>query len=203
MGDVTRLGVLGGTFDPPHSAHLQLAEAARSALALDRVLFVPAGDPWRKRGVPVTAAAHRFAMTTAAVEGQAGLSVSDMEVRRAGPTYTADTLRALQARARTLIWFILGSDALEDLPQWHAPQQIIALARLAVAVRPGSTVLPEQLDRLLPGLAAAVDWLPLDPLAVSASAIRGDIAAGRPAAACVPPAVWTYIEEHGLYGVGR
>ena len=203
MGDVTRLGVLGGTFDPLHNAHLALAEVARSILQLDQVLLVPAGDPWRKRDVPVTAAAHRFAMTAAAVEGRAGLAVSDMEVRRAGPTYTTDTLRTLQSQGRGPIWFILGSDALEDLPHWHDPRQIIALARLAVAARPGSAVPPEQLDRLLPGLAAAVDWLPLDPLAVSASAIRGAIAAGRPAAERLPPAVWAYIEEHGLYGVER
>ena len=203
MGDVTRLGVLGGTFDPPHTAHLQLAETARAALRLDRVLLIPAGDPWRKRDVPVTTAAHRFAMTAAAVEGRTGLAVSDMEIRRAGPTYTTDTLRALHSQGYAPIWFILGSDALEDLPQWHAPRQIIALARLAVAPRPGSTVRPKQVDRLLPGLAAAVDWLPIDPLAVSASAIRGDITAGRPAADRVPPAVLAYIEEHELYRPGR
>ena len=203
MGDVTRLGVLGGTFDPPHTVHLQLAETARAALRLDRVLLIPAGDPWRKRDIPVTAAAHRFAMTAAAVEGRTGLAVSDMEIRRAGPTYTTDTLRTLHSQGYDQIWFILGSDALEDLPQWHDPQQIIAMARLAVAPRPDSTVLPEQMDRLLPGLAAAVDWLPIDPLAVSASAIREEITAGRPATDRVPPAVLAYIEEHELYRPGR
>ena len=203
MGDVIRLGVLGGTFDPPHTVHLQLAETAQSALRLDRVLLIPAGDPWRKCAVPVTAAAHRFAMTAAAVKGRPGLAVSDMEVRRAGPTHTTDTLQALHSQGYGLIWFILGSDALEDLPQWHDPRQIITLARLAVAPRPDSPVLPEQLDRLLPGLAAAVDWLPIEPLAVSASAIRRDITAGRPAAGRVPPAVLAYIEEHELYRPGR
>ena len=95
MGSLTpaaRLGVLGGTFDPIHRTHLAMADAARATLRLDRVLFIPAGDPWRKHDRPVTAARHRLAMVRAAVQGWAGFGVSDMEVRRTGPTYTAETL---------------------------------------------------------------------------------------------------------------
>jgi len=199
MGHVSRLGLLGGTFDPPHAAHLRLAAVAGAALVLDEVLFVPAGNPWRKRDHMVTPAKQRFAMTSAAVQGQDWFSVSDMEMQRPGPTYTVDTLRALREQGHELIWFILGADALEDLPRWHEPREIIRLARLAVAARPGSEIDLDHIDKLVPGLVAAVDWLPVDLDTASASDIRKDVAAGRSVADRVPAAVCAYIEKHGLY----
>ena len=133
-----RLGLLGGTFDPPHRAHLVLAAAAREALDLDRVIVMPAGDPWRKSERDVTSAEVRLALTRIAFEDLPWAEVSSIEVRREGPSYTAETLTSLQAddaHADADWWFILGQDALVDLPHWHEPERIAALARLAVATR--------------------------------------------------------------------
>jgi nicotinate-nucleotide adenylyltransferase len=199
-----RLGILGGTFDPPHRMHVALARAAIGQLRLTRVLFIPAGDPWRKAGARVGPAADRLAMARLAVAGAPDLACSDMELRRDGPTYTLDTLAALRAQAAAAaepppLWFIVGGDALADLPNWHEPERIIALARLAVAARPGAAVEPAALDALVPGLAARVDWLalPADPL--SATALRRRIAAGGPVGDAAAPAVVEYARRRGLY----
>jgi len=126
-----RVGVLGGTFDPPHVAHLILAEAALSQLALERVIFVPAGDPWRKSSGAVTPAAHRLAMVRLAVVGDAHFEVSEIEVERRAPSYTVDTLAQLKDRLgqECELYFILGEDALNDLPDWKQPRRIIELHR--------------------------------------------------------------------------
>lgn len=200
---VTRLGLLGGTFDPIHTTHLAMADAARADLHLDRVLFVPAGDPWHKGGRALTSAAHRLAMVEAAVAGLADLAVSDLEIQRPGPTYTVDTLVALRAQGYSAIWLILGSDALADLPNWHKPGRLIALARLAVVRRSGYAVAPERLEDLLPGLAAVVDWVEMPSSSISATEIRARLRAGESVAGMVPPAVLAYIEVHGLYRDGR
>ena len=203
MKPVTRLGLLGGTFDPIHVTHLVMAQAARTALRLDRVLFVPAGDPWRKEGRALTPAAHRLAMVKAAVAGLADFAVSDLEIRRPGPTYTVDTLSTLHAQGHGAIWLILGSDALEDLPNWHGPGRLIVLARLAVVLRPGHAVAPERLEELLPGLAAVVDWVEMPPSSISATEIRARLRAGQSVVDMVPSAVLAYIETHALYREGR
>ena len=126
-----RLGVLGGTFDPVHTGHLVLAEQAREQLRLDRVLWVPAGDPWRKAGEPVSPAEHRLAMVRLAIERNDAFEVSTTELDRPGPTYTLDTLQQLHEEyaAEELI-FLLGLDALADLPNWHKPAELIRLTLL-------------------------------------------------------------------------
>ena len=207
---VARLVVLGGTFDPPHHGHIAIAEAARTALSLDHVLAIPAGDPWRKQSTPVTAARHRLAMTTAAIEGLAHCSVSDIEVRRTGPTYTTETLAALRAAGHGEIWFILGADALTDLPHWHDPPTLIRLARMAVIARPDSPVDITALEAAVPGLMATVDWVAMDPIALSATTLRSQLAqaAAGDAAACttveaaIPAPVLAYIQAHKLYATG-
>ena len=178
---------------------MAMAYAAHAALRLDLVLFVPAGDPWRKHDRPVTAARHRLAMVRAAVEGRDGLDVSDMEVRRSGPTYTAETLAALRAEGHERIWFILGSDALLDLPHWHEPQRILALSRLALVARPGHSLPAAELDALLPGLSAVTDVVPLPPQDRSATAIRERFVAGTTPAREIPPETLAYIRRYGLY----
>lgn len=203
MKPVARLGLLGGTFDPIHAAHLTVADAVRVALHLDRVLFVPAGDPWRKEGRAMTPAAHRLAMVEAAVAGLVDLTGSDLEIRRPGPTHTVDTLVALRAQGYPAIWMILGADALADLPNWHEPGRLIALARLAAVRRPGHPVGPERLDELLPGLATVVDWVEMPPSPISATAIRARLRAGESVAGMAPPAVLAYIKAHALYRDGR
>ena len=173
-----RLGVLGGTFDPPHRMHLTIASAAAGELDLARVLFLPAGDPWRKADRFVSEARHRLTMTRLALQAAADprFACSDMEIRRSGPTYTSDTLRVLRAQGHDWLWFILGSDAIADLPNWHHPAVLTQTARLAVITRPGAERDPASLDELFPGLAARVDWVPagVDPLS---GIVRRDAAA--------------------------
>lgn len=195
-----RVGALGGTFDPVHRAHLHLADAAAAALELDRMLLIPAGDPWMKRDRQVTEARHRLAMVQAvARERGGGLEVLDLELRRAGPTYTLDTLRALRAAGAKQLWWILGGDALQSLPRWHRAAELLTLARLAVAARPGAQLERHELDRLLPGLGRWVDWIPMSPVDLSASELRARLARNEDVSSDLPPAALTYIRRHNLY----
>ena len=199
-----RIGALGGTFDPPHLAHLVLASAARRTLDLDRVLLVPAGDPWRKAGSGVSPAADRLALTRAAAEDTLPWAeVSEVEVRREGPSYTADTLEALQAEEPgNEWWFILGWDALADLPNWRRPERILELARLALAERgdeAGDAALPPATAEAFPDLAGRVDRVPIPRLDVSASELRRRLRDGEPTAPLLPAGVRKLIAERGLY----
>ena len=195
-----RVGALGGTFDPIHRAHLHLADAAAAALRLDRMLLIPAGDPWMKRDREITDARHRYAMVEAVVrERGGGLEVSDIELRREGPTYTLDTLRELRAAGATQLWWVLGGDALQSLPRWHQASELLTLARLAVAARPGAQLQRQQLDQLMPGLSRWVDWLPMPPVDLSASELRTKLSHGKDTAADLPPAALNYIRRHNLY----
>ena len=195
-----RLGVLGGTFDPPHRMHLTLAEAAMKQVRLDRVLFIPAGDPWRKARRPLSAAHHRLAMTRLAVAGEPTFACSDMEVRRDGPSYTLHTLRDLAAQGRDAIWFIVGSDALLDLPNWHEPEALIEAARLAVGGRPGAQIDAGALEALVPALADRVDWVPLQADPLSATDLRARIGRGEAVPDDVPAVVAEYARHNAHYG---
>ncbi|HEY7294431.1 MAG TPA: nicotinate-nucleotide adenylyltransferase [Dehalococcoidia bacterium] len=197
-----QVGVLGGTFDPIHLAHLRLAEEAREQLRLDRVLFVPAPRPWRKAGRKITPVEHRLAMVRLAVAGNPAFAVSTVELEQQGPTYTVLTLEALRAElgAGATLHFILGADALRDLPNWWQPERIVTLARLAVAAR-GRMPLHgvEALDRRLPGLLAAFERVEMPALAISSTDLRRRAAAGRSLRYLVPDAVAAYIAAHRLY----
>ena len=196
-----KLGVLGGTFDPIHLGHLAAAEAARSALALDRVLFVPAGDPWLKAGATISAGEHRLAMVRAAIEGVDAYEASAVEVDRPGPTYTEVTLAQLQETygPATELHFIVGADTVNDLARWHAPAEVLARCTLVVMGRPAQGELDLQsLDRIAPGAAARAVAVDLD-MEVSATEIRRRAAAGESLAGLVPDAVERYIKEHQLY----
>jgi nicotinate-nucleotide adenylyltransferase len=193
-----RVGILGGTFDPIHVAHLRLAENAREALALDEVLFVPAGDPWRKSDRRITAAEHRLAMLQLAVANRDDFAISEIELRRGGPTYTADTLEELAGeRLDDEFWFIVGADALSDMPNWHEPERIVAHAMLAVAARAGETVDPAK--GVLPGVAGRVQTFSMERMDVSSTDIRALVAAGRSIRYLVPLEVERYIAAHQLY----
>ena len=197
-----RVGALGGTFDPLHRAHLHLADAAAQALELDRLILIPAGDPWRKSDREVTPAEHRLAMTIAAArERRGGLEVSDLEVRRAGPTYTLDTVRELRDRGARQLWWIMGADAVLDLPHWHRANEILSCARIAAAVRPGAELERRQLDRIIPGLGRWLDWVPMTPIDLAASDLRSRLRAGEDVSADVPSAVLEYARTQGLYGL--
>jgi nicotinate-nucleotide adenylyltransferase len=202
-----RIGLFGGTFDPPHVGHLALAEWAREALRLDRVLFVPAGRPPHK-GRALTLVAHRVAMTRLAVRGERAFTVSAIEARRDGPSFTVDTLRALRRRApRVRIYLLMGADSLEEFHTWRDPKGIQAMATLVVADRPGASAKGAAAARRArrpvrpPGVPGArrVVWLENPALEVSSSAIRARLRAGRTVRYLIPDAVVRYIERHRLY----
>ena len=202
--DRRRIGVLGGTFDPPHLGHLLIAETARVALNLETVMFLPAGEPWLKSGQRITPARHRLRMVQLAVADNPGFCVSDCEVRRTGATYTVDTLRQLRCGypPSTELYFIVGSDVLDQFHRWKEPEAILQLCRLAVIERPGG---PEE------GIAALRDNFSeaLDDGAVvsvagprvdfSASELRRVLVAGQSTRYQIPGAVAKYIAEHELY----
>lgn len=196
-----RVGILGGTFDPVHRGHLVLAAAARDELELDRVLFVPAGRPWRKAGRTIASGEHRLAMVRQALEGKSAFEVATLELERPGPSYTVDTLEALKAeRPDDELFFILGEDALADLPNWVRPERILELAKLAVARRADTSSRElEEAERRLPGLPARVVWLKMSRMAVSATESRDRVRRGLAIGEMVPDAVAAYIREQGLY----
>jgi nicotinate-nucleotide adenylyltransferase len=188
-----RIGLFGGTFDPPHLGHLVLAEWARVALRLDRVTFMPAGAPPHKRGRPLSSAAHRLAMTRLAVRGNPAFAVSALEVGRVGPSFTVDTLRALGRRTPgARLFLLMGADSLADFPTWHEPGSIARLATLVVAGRPGPDAPPAH----VPGRVVVLD----NPLVdLSSSALRARARAGRSLRYLVPDAVAAYVARHRLY----
>jgi nicotinate-nucleotide adenylyltransferase len=194
-----KVGVLGGTFDPVHNGHLALASHALDGLALDEVLFVPAGEPWRKSHRAITPAVHRLAMLRVAIAGNRAFGISDIELRRDGPTYTADTLEILAGeRLDDAFWFIMGADALADLPNWREPGRIFRHAMLAVAPREGELVV-DAAALGIPGVVDRVVKFECPRIDVSSSAIRERVAAGADIGEMVPGSVRAYIKEHALY----
>ena len=202
MARVTRrLGVLGGTFDPIHHGHLVAAEEARGQLALDQVLFVPAGSPPHKPDQPITAAHHRVRMIELAIAGRPQTSVSRVDVDRPGPCYTVETLELLRRAwgPGVTLFFIEGADSLAELTSWYQPRRLLELCELAVVGRPGVELDLPELYRRLPQLEARLHWVQMPRLEISSSDLRGRVRAGRPIAYLVPPAVEAYIREHQLY----
>lgn len=186
-----RLGVFGGTFDPPHIGHLAAARAASRAAALDRVLFVPAGRPWQKDDRAVSAAEDRYRMTELAIrDDEPAFAASRIEVDRPGPSYTVDTLEALTRGGREL-FVVLGADAATGLPTWHRTERICELATLAVVNRGGRA-------RTAPAGCRIVD-VDMEPVDVSATEVRRLLSTGRSVQGLVPDAVATYAVERGLY----
>ena len=180
--------ILGGTFDPPHIGHLVLAECARAQLGATRVVFIPAGDPYRKSDRDVSSAQQRLAMLRLAVADNPAFAIDEREVRRDGPTYTVDTLEELRAEGHRHIVLVLGADAVADMPHWKQPERIRELATLAVA--------PQDQQQPAPPWHLIVD---MPPLSISSSLIRLRVAAGKPIRYLVPDSVARYVAEHGLY----
>ena len=197
-----RVGLLGGTFDPIQLAHMIIANEAWARLDLERVIFVPAGGPWRKEGRKVSLVEHRVAMVRLAIADNPNFEMSLVEVERPGPSYTAETLLEMQGFLGEGVdmFFILGADALYDLPQWKTPELIVERCHLVTAARPGvSWRRLESIKRRLPGLESKLILLDAPRLDVSSSEIRRRVAARLPIRYLVPPAVEDYIEGHGLY----
>lgn len=177
------LGVLGGTFDPVHNAHLAMARAALEHLRLERVLWMPTGSP-KYRAPARTPAPHRVAMLRLAIAGEPRYAIDERELDPAHSGYTVDTLRSLGGRAV----LILGADQYAKLETWHRWREVLELADIAVCARPGWP--------LRDGRARLVPMAPLD---ISASDIRARLARGEDVSALLPPGVLEYIRRHGLY----
>lgn len=192
-----RIGLLGGSFDPVHLAHLALARAAAAKLRLDSVQLIPAANPWQR--APLRASAgHRLRMIELAIDGQPQLAVNPVELERSGPTYTIDTVRALPADAH-YVW-LLGTDQLANFCTWRQWQAIAGHVDLAVAARPGAPLAaPAELASWLAAHRRRLIRLPFSPMAISASDIRGRLARGASTAGLLPATVARYIARHGLY----
>jgi nicotinate-nucleotide adenylyltransferase len=218
MTSGTRIGILGGTFDPVHLGHLETALAAERSLALDRVLVMPSGTPPHRHQQPFASPSHRFAMTAIAVTGLQGLQVSDFEVRDTGPSYTFDTLARLHELGldRLQIFFITGADAFAEIETWSRYPHVLDMANFAVVSRPGHRA--PSLRAALPGLAgrmrdpAAAAAASVEPAIflidastpdVSSTDVRRRLGEGRSIDGLVPPMVATYITQHALYTSGR
>jgi nicotinate-nucleotide adenylyltransferase len=198
---LVKRGILGGTFDPPHAGHLLLAKAACRELGLDEVIFIPAGEPWVKAALKVSPAADRLEMVRLAVAGLTCFQVSDLEVKRPGPSYTWETLEALKREyPGDELWFILGWDNLAALPGWHRADRIVANARLAAAPREGFAR-PDlkKLEEVIPGIGEAAVIMEGPRVEISASEIRRRLRRGEATDELLPPAVADYVKAAGLY----
>lgn len=194
-----RIAMLGGTFDPVHIGHLVLGETAREELALERVIFVPTGQPWRKSGREIAPAADRLEMLRLAIAGNPAFEVSTLEIDREAPSYSEVTLAALRdANPGAELYFILGQDALADLPNWHDPSAVVSLATLVVAGRGDGASAAED-DPALARLKARIVRLQMPVIGVSATDIRARVKEGRSIRYLAPDAVADYIEGRGLY----
>ncbi|MBJ6801227.1 nicotinate-nucleotide adenylyltransferase [Geomonas propionica] len=211
-----KTGILGGTFNPIHNAHLRIAEEARDLFQLDRVVFIPAATPPHKPQVGELSFASRLEMVRRAVAGNPCFEVSDMEAVRGGRSYSVDTLRQLHAeRPEDELFFIVGADSFNDISTWHQYQAIFALCNIVSVQRPGSTIasLTQALPVAISGefcydsaakrlnhssghCVYALDGVLLD---ISSSHIRQLVKAGRSIRYLIPEAVEHYIKEQGLY----
>jgi nicotinate-nucleotide adenylyltransferase len=216
MSHARRLGILGGTFDPIHVGHLDAADAARAALSLDEILLIPAHDPPHRPIDPRASVYHRFALVSLAIAGRDAYRVSDMELVRQGPSYTADTLRSLHTEGwrASQLFFILGTDAFAEIAAWYGFPSFLDLAHFVVIARPGTTI--EDAAARTPQLRARMCGAPHgDSVAdgptriflveaqthdVSSSAIRERLAAAQPIDDLVPAPVARHILTHHLYG---
>ncbi|QEI09388.1 nicotinate (nicotinamide) nucleotide adenylyltransferase [Pigmentiphaga aceris] len=199
MQATRRIGLLGGSFDPVHLAHVTLAETALRHLQLDAVHLVPAAEPWQRP--PLGAAPqHRAAMLELAIAGHSGLVVNQIELARGGPSYTIDTVEALK-RPDTCYVLILGADQVANFCTWHRWEDVITNVDLAVAARAGDQPdVPEALATWLARHGRALQDLPMPAMTVSASTIRRRLAQGEPVDDLISPAVLDYIRSHRLYG---
>ncbi len=192
---------MGGTFDPIHYGHLAAAEEARAVMGLDEVVFLVAGVPPHKQGEPLATAEDRLAMVRQAIASNPQFIESRIELDRAGPSFTADSLEALSGDLgpETDLYLIMGMDSLAEIAAWRRPDRLIELARLVVVRRPGFEADLKALDREIPGIAARTDVIDMPEVEVSSTDLQDRIRKGMPIKYQVPPEVEAYIYENGLY----
>ena len=197
-----KIGVLGGTFDPIHNGHIGAAEEVRRRLELEKVIFVPAGQPWLKADSAISPARHRVEMVRLGIAGHSHFEISLVEVNRTGPSYSVDTISELSAELGedTELFFIIGCDSLGQLPQWKDSARLVKLCRLVAVPRPGCERPDlEQLEALVPGLSQSLILLDKPEIDVSATDIRRRVAKGLSIRGLVPAPVAEYIRQHKLY----
>ncbi len=196
-----RIGIFGGTFDPPHVGHLILAAEARDQLGLERVLWVVTPDPPHKLGRKITPLETRLEMVQAAICGDAGFELSRVEINRAGPHYSVDTVRILaEANPGAQLFYLMGGDSLHDLPLWKRPAEFIgALDGIGVMRRPQDFVDLPALERQLPGIVSRVHFVDAPLLEIASSDIRERAAQGRHFCYFLAPQVYQIVESQHLY----
>lgn len=196
-----RVGLFGGTFDPPHVGHLILASEAKSQLELTRVFWTVTPDPPHKQDQSITPLEHRLAMVKLAIHDDPSFELSDIELSRPGPHYTVDTIKLLaQENPSAEIVPIIGADSLNDLPAWHRPRELLYAAHwVGVMRRPGEEANLEALERKLPGISSKVHYVEAPLLEIASREIRERAAAGKPFRYYLPRSVYEYIERHQLY----
>ena len=193
-----RIGILGGTFDPPHQGHLSLAKAAIDQLQLDEVIFLPANrNPMKARSIQ-TASKHRLAMVDRMIRDEPQMSYSDMEITRGGSSYTVDTLGELQMVRPAEYWFLMGADSLRGISEWKNPIRLMKLCRLGVAVRP-PLIVADVLVKLPEDYKGKVDIINMPALDVSSTDLRGRIHRGQNVSPWIKPEVLQYIQTNKLY----
>jgi nicotinate-nucleotide adenylyltransferase len=198
----TRIGLIGGTFDPIHYGHLVAAEEARAVLGLERVLFAPAGEPPHKRGRHVTPVEHRVQMVRLAIASNPHFELSTVDVLRTGPSYSVDTLRILKDELgpEADVWFIIGLDSLVDILSWREPARLVELARIVAVTRPGyATFDVHKLEPSIPKASERIRIVPIPEMNISSSALRERVLAGMPIKYQLPEEVEAYIYANGLY----
>jgi nicotinate-nucleotide adenylyltransferase len=207
-GPSERIGIFGGTFDPPHVGHLAAVHAVQEALTLDRLLLVVANDPWQKSSSRlITPAEDRFAMAQALSEGISGVEASRMEIDRGGPSYSVTTVEAIRAdaarsgRPMPEIFLVIGADLVADLGTWERADDLRAMVTVAVISRPPTTSEPAPFRTAPPGWR--FEWVDGPQVGVSSSAVRDALERGGPVDDLVPPEVMRCIRRRNLYAVGR
>jgi len=196
-GPRPRIGLFGGTFDPIHQGHVEVADAVRTVLDLDRMLVVVANHPWQKQDRPVTPAEDRFAMVVAALADHPDLEPSRLELDRGGPSYTIDTVRhLLDEEPAAELFVVVGADVVADLDTWHEHEQLRERVTLAVVDRPG-------VDQVRPPAGWRSVRVAVSPVDVSSTELRTILESGGSVAGLVPEAVIRCMSERGLYATGR
>lgn len=199
-GRPRRVGWFGGSFDPVHLAHLALARTALVQLQLDELRWVVAGQPWQKAGRGLAAPAHRAAMVALMLEGEPRFVLDERELRRAGPSYTLDSVREYQQdRPEDALWLILGQDQLAGLPSWQGWEELLDRAALAVAARAEDAVLAPPALLARPGVMERMERLAMPAMQWSSTEVRRRAAAGEDVSPMTGERVAGYIARHRLY----
>lgn len=197
-----KLGILGGTFNPVHNGHLQIAMQAKKYLGLDRMFLMPSGNSYMKKSSEILSGELRAHLITLAIEEYTGLYLSKMEIERPGNTYTCDTLRLLHKKyPMTEFYFVMGEDSLLSMMKWKEPETIFQLCTIVVAVRGDNSksVLQEQIINLKKRYSGKIVLLPGEWIPISSSDIRKRIQQGKAVTDMMPPTVCDYIRKHHLY----